>query len=229
MIKSNKSPIIIEFNGLPGTGKSTIVECLDKELKSRGYNVIRRYSHRFWHKYHFTILSAFYNLKLFKLVRSYSSDIVPLVKKLHVGNVVWYVRMYKNIEKYTHADFSLIDQGIIQDLATIAWREPLPCNEKLGKVISEIKKMGIRFVRVDCKNDIELSMDRVVSRTHIGHEFEILSNVELKTALSIQADNFSYIRSVFSQIMQDQIVVEIDTSVLPEENAIKIINTIISQ
>lgn len=226
----NNKPIILEFNGLPGTGKSTIANILRVLLEEEGYTVTRGYYHRVWEKYHYPFLIIPYSFSLYRFICHFSDSIVPYRKRTHQTGVMYYTRAYKKAKDFCKADFIIIDQGVIQDLSTIAWLDRLqPYNKSLLlKVLNRINKLGVVFHRVDCISNVGLSMERINSRPQKNHYFERLSTDELKDALLIQAHNFDYIRKACSEAFPEQQIIQIDTGIPPKENAIQIKNFILS-
>ena len=219
-----RTPIILEFNGIPGTGKSTIVDALKIALEKDGYSVKKGYSQWIWERYHYPIMIVPFSIQLYRLVCKFADSVKPFRKRTHQSGVLYYSRVYYKARKYCDSDFLLIDQGILQDLNTIAWLdELLPLNRgKLVAAISYIKKMNICFHRIDCINNIELSMDRIRTRPPKNHEFEHISSEELRKALITQANNFDYIRNVFNEVFTNQRVISVDTELSPEETAQRI-------
>lgn len=214
-----KNTIIIEFNGLPGSGKTTISKELKKILESNGYSVVTNYFRFYWNRFPFKILTIPYSLKLYTLARDYSRSILPMRKRTHLHKIVYWFRMYKQIIKYSSADFALIDQAFIQDLVSIAWLDAIPHSNKCDAIVKFLKEEEINFIRVDCANNMELSVNRIKERPQIGHLFESIDDVELYGILKIQSHNFDYVRETFSQILKNQYIIKIDTKLSPQLNA----------
>ncbi len=217
-----RAPIILEFNGIPGTGKTTIANELSKLLEHEGFSVKLMYYHRIWERYHYPFLIIPFSPHLYKLVCMFSNSIKPFRKRTHQSSVLFFVRNYIKAQKYCDSDFLLIDQGIVQDLNTIAWLDRLLDfnKKKLSTVIEAIKKKGVLFHRIDCLNNIELSMERIKKRPPKNHYFEDIPSEQLNEALLTQSANFNYIRSICNEVLTNQKVITIDTSLLPKENAL---------
>lgn len=211
--------IIVEFNGLPGSGKTTISKLLKKKLEDSGHSVITQYFRYYWQRYTIPFLIIPYCPKLYKKVRAYSETILPVQKRTHMHSFVYFLRMYNQIKKYSKADFALIDQAFIQDSVSLGWLDPMPHSEKYEAIVNELKIRNVEFIRVDCVNNINLSMERIKKRPQIGHFFESINNSQLEEILKIQSNNFDYIRDVFSSVFDNQTIIEIDTQLSPEINA----------
>lgn len=210
--EKQKTPVIIEFNGLPGLGKTTVANALINELLNNGYKVVdRQYrSNRFQ-----TTRRPFpelFNLNLYRRVVAYSKIIPPLgPKHKYVNWTNYYVWKYKSIIRRSNIDFAIVDEGIIQFFVSMAQAEKMPESVLVDKVVLKLKSLGISFVRVDCENHVEEACLRVMSRPARGLAFERMSKEELFQSMRNWAYNIDYLRSVFSRIYDNQLVIPIDT------------------
>lgn len=222
-------PIIVEFNGLPGMGKTTVASSLIEELKQQGYKTIKNYRHGVFYTLHHPF-PELYSPSLYKLVKSYAHSIPPQgQKRTHVHWTNFYAQKYDSIIKHNVADFAIIDEGIVQFLVAMAFQDKMPISDKADAIVEKLKALGICFVRVDCVNHIEESANRIMSRPSRGVVFESMQRDELLRTLKAEASNFEYLRSVFSKIYEDQLVITIDTQLDPHENAVGIMRTLVKQ
>ena len=223
MVKNSKT-IIVEFNGLPGLGKTTVANLLLNELNNRGYTTVT--SH--WRK---NILNNFhhpfpelYNLDLYHRFVTFARSIPPKRKKrTHVHIVNFYIQKYEAIRKYCDADFAIIDEAIIQFWVAIAFNDIIPHdNEKVRAIINKLKALHIDFIRVDCLNHVDSAATRIKQRPKKNIIFEKLDDTDLISALEAEAANFEYLRAVFSEMYENQLVITIDTNDSPKKNEKKI-------
>jgi len=222
-----KKTVIVEFNGLAGLGKTTIANALRSELQNDGYKVIGDYRHSILHSLR-PIFCIPYSFSLYRLVKRYADSIVPYKKdRVYTHWTNHFVRMYKNIEKHSDADYAIIDEAIIQFLVAMGLSDHLPKSDLLNEVVRKIKSLGVSFVRVDCMNNVESACERIQSRPAKGMYYEKWTREEMVKQLQTEADNFALLREVFSDIYPDQFVITIDTLNSPEEN-VKIIMNIIT-
>jgi hypothetical protein len=227
--KMNK-PIIVEFNGLPGLGKTTVADILMEKLNDYGFKTVNRlYRRNVFYTLHHPVPEMFSPV-LYKRVKSFAHDIPPEGKKrTHVHWTNFFAQKYNAIKKHSGADFAVIDEGIIQFLVAMAFQDKMPISDKADAIVEKLKALGICFVRVDCVNHIEESANRIMSRPSRGLVFESMQRDELLRTLEAEASNFEYMRSVFSKIYEDQLVITIDTQLDPHENAVGIMRTLVKQ
>lgn len=224
----NSKTIIVEFNGLAGLGKTTVANILKDELRKDGCRVIDKYRQCFFHSKR-PLFCVPFSFSLYKKVKRYADSIVPYKKnRIYTHWTNHYVRMYKNIEKHSDADFAIIDEAIIQFLVAMGLNDRFPQSALMDAVVEKIKQMGVTFVRVDCENHIEASYERIKSRPPKGMYYENWSKEELIGQLQAESYNFEYLRTVFSKVYPEQTVIKIDTLDSPEENA-RIIKEIITK
>lgn len=216
--------LIVEFNGLPGLGKTTVAEALIKELTDSGFKVVDgKYRSCRWQTLR-SPLPELFNLKLYKLVASYARSIPPEYShRSHLNWTNYYAWKYKDIVRHCNAEFAIVDEGIIQFFASIAHPDRMPETELVHKIANELKRIGIHFVRVDCINHTEEAIKRVLTRPSRGLSFERMDRDSLNQAMGNWAANLDYLRTVFSSVFGKHTAITIDThnSVAENVNRIK--------
>lgn len=219
----------MEFNGLPGLGKTTVANILLEKLKRVGFKTVNKgYRRNLFYTLHHPF-PELYSLKLYKLVSSYAKSIPPKgSKRTHVNWTNFYAHKYESIVKYSGADFAIVDEAIIQFLVAMAFQDRMPVSNKAIAIVEKLKSLGIKFVRVDCVNHVEEAACRILSRPSRGLVFESMKHDELLKTLEVEAANFEYLRSVFSSVYKDQLIITIDTLDDPDKNAQKIMNAVIN-
>ena len=229
-IESNrrKTPCIVEFNGLPGLGKTTVAKLLIEELRKEGYKVIdRKYNKNTLWK----ILAHFpklFSISLYKTVVEYANTIPSKGnKRSHVDWTNRYALKYYLVNKLRWLDYAIVDEGIIQFLVAMGFQDRMPQTDKAEAIVRKVKDLGIQFIRVDCVNHVEESAKRIISRPSRGLVFEKMNKDELMTTLKTESSNFEYLRRVFSKVYSKQIVIEIDTKENPHKNAMIIREAIV--
>ncbi len=226
----NKAPVIVEFNGLAGLGKTTIADIIIENLNQLGYKTVNRQYNNPLYRVLYHFFPKRLNHELYSLVKTYA-DTLPKyegVKRKHIMFTNRYALKYQAIMRYSNADFAIIDEALIQFLVALAYQDEMPKTTKAEAIVRELKKMGIRFVRVDCINDVDLVSERIMSRPSRGLAFEVMQKDELIKTLETESANFDYMRELFSKVFEGQNVITIDTKRDPAENALIIQKELLS-
>lgn len=213
--------MIIEFNGLPGTGKTTIANHLYELLKDR-YNIyfkcileesrLKRYfSYLFDGSLHLYYLAVLY---VIKSTDSYTKEKLKIASLL-----VAYYRMYKYfLKNEKRNDILLIDQGIIQALVSINFFDKIKGTNEIDKIFKFLNKKDISFSLVCCRCNAELSKQRIKQRNLHGGRLDNSKEDERKGILDIQGYNFNLINDIVKDLKILEII-NVDTMDSPEINA----------
>ena len=219
--------MIIEFNGLPGTGKTTVASELKEILEQNGISSMFKYHRREGRikRYASYLFDGSYQLR--RLARKYATSIEggDLAEHLKTADIlVYYYRMYRLFEKYCSDQVLLIDQGVLQGLISISHTDPIGSGKEIAQILKFFVKKKIVFDIVNCKNDVALSFERIRLRNTTGGRLDRCGDDVLGEHLAVQKSNFEIVRSVVAEnTLYEQ--VEIDTAALPQQNALKVFHT----
>ena len=217
--------MIIEFNGLPGTGKTTVSQVLKEQLEKE-HNVRLRYGFTESKIAKYTSCLFDGSIILYILARQYikkSAGFDDKQKNEYISVLIIYYRMYRHFLKHYPNDILITDQGIVQALVSINHGDAIIETKELTKIMSYINKKGIRFLSINCKNSVELSKERIKFRnTNIGR-LDSCGEEEREKILKIQTGNFEIIRNELAMTMVGCRSLDIDTEISAEDNSTKII------
>ena len=165
--------IIIEFAGLPGSGKSTLTKRIISVLEKE-YNIIRRKDisetiNKIWDSPLKTFLFFIYcllkpkhlsmKLSLVRFILSF-----PLKQKGIIYSI-YLIKLYELIHSSkNHSNVIIMDEGIIQFISSISHDEPIKENEIFFNLI---KKMGLfseKILFIEIKANITDVMNRIKKR-----------------------------------------------------------------
>lgn len=216
----NRPSIIIEFNGLPGTGKTTISRCLNKYLSENGIITLTDFSKNRIRRNHYSTLLNLSCLHLKWILFRYWNTINTTDNRTGRDFVIMhFFRMYKDFLN-TKGCVLIKDQGIIQALLSMAHLNRINSSKPLDEVVKYLFRSDVMFVRIDCKTDVNISYDRINSRPTFNARLDNISNDQLMHSLSTQSHNLSIIRDSFNSIYSsNMMVLRIDTNEPYTKNA----------
>lgn len=202
-------PLLVEFTGLPGAGKTTITRAVLSELATTGYNcfdlsalgtpeAIEKKEGRLFSKlktfYYFA--SSCVNHKRIALnVLLYALQVTPLsiVSLQRVVTLLLRLDLIKTMMSDSY-DLIVLDQGLIQNIWSITATGNPPANNKylvrLLKSILDETSPAIILVDVD----VELAMERINHRLTMRSRFD-------KMLPDKAADLLAEHKNVFNQVV----------------------------
>lgn len=219
--------MIIEFNGLPGTGKTTVAKALNAKL-------YRTYTTRLEHNFHVSNLRYYFSclfdgsLTLYRLAYKYvkyATKNGDRDKLKYIWVLITYYKAYRAHLKHRSEEMLIIDQGIVQALISIHHGDLVKNDEHLKPIMSFFNKKHIDFTLINCSNDKEVSSMRIMTRnTGGGGRLDACDDAEREKVLLAQIHNFNLVRNACDESMKNCKQIEISTLDTPEENALKILD-----
>lgn len=214
--------MIVEFNGLPGTGKTTICKELREKYKIEGINCIYRYEIqetrvKRWLSYVIDGSIHLFWLGIFFVLRDIKGGIKERWKIIFV--LIAYYRMYYYYLKDNRSEILIVDQGILQALISIAHLDEIVSGIELKRIFMFLKKKNIFFTSIDCITDINVSFERIHNRKQIGSRLDICTDDELLLGLNIQSRNFEVVRACYLDVYTEKFQMSVDTKMSSEKNA----------
>lgn len=218
--------MIIEFNGLPGTGKTTVAKALNAKL-------YRTYTTRLEHNYHVSNLRYYISclfdgsLTLHRLAykyAKYATENGDRDKLKYIWVLITYYKAYRAHLRRGSNEVLIIDQGIVQALISIHHGDLIKNNEYLKPILSFFQKKHIDFTSINCSNDKDVSSLRIKARNTDGGRLDVCDDAEREKVLLAQIHNFNVVRNACTESMNNCKQIEIGTLDTPEENASKILD-----
>ena len=216
-------PIIIEFNGLPGSGKTTMARQLRRELESLQCIVSFNYNKRKFHKFGFLVILNPKYWSLIKEIFLYSRLFTKRRSVKNILHIAKYVRKYNDFANCPKNKILIRDQGFVQSLVSLAHQDNLPQSDRLDNIL---RKSGIDHMPlfiINCDVDETVSENRITSRSKNGCRVVGMSETERLQTLKIQKENFVFLRNKIEKVCPTIAFVNIDTSISIRDN----VNTII--
>lgn len=195
----SKQSVIIELNGLPGTGKTTISHHLQSSLSDLGYSTMRLYTTTWFNSLGISVFFTFSSFILFWILLWTFRDIKPLKIKIKcIVGFMFYFRMYRQFMKDKPCDYLIIDQGLIQECISIIYDKKEFNFGRISNITNYLKKHGIEFCRVDCILDPATSCERIEKRPTHGSRLDNIDKNCLFSALEDQSNVFINVRNAFN-------------------------------
>jgi thymidylate kinase len=219
--------IIIEFNGLPATGKTTIANALVSLLEEDGIQCVRHFLKHKWQKNGRTVFLSPKLFRLFVILKRFADSIKPPRNRFtHIMGEMYHYRSYRDLlHDLKDKRVFIVDQGLIQSIISIAHTDRILDEDSLKKVVSYYCDNNIEFFCVNCKVDPNLSFERIRNRPDNTARMHQIPREQLLDAMKMQAVNFDMVRRFFSDRLNVK-VVNIDTELDPADNARIIYNAI---
>ena len=184
MKKSKKKyPYIIEFNGIPGSGKTTIANELNNILRKEKKSVCL-YSDYYKRNCHNRLKQikevCFYFLPFIK----YFSLLMKITKKIKRDHITFKyilssaVNFCGKIDLYRNSkvDYIIIDQGIIQEIESIFFLNEF--DTEFDDIFRLINKYFERTIIINTEIKIEIACDRINTRKNGTSRADGLKNYE---------------------------------------------------
>lgn len=216
-----RNSFLIDFNGLPGSGKSTIAlsvcDLLDAKLLSEIYKPSKKRLLTIIKNIRFISFSQFVSfLRLFIISKS---------KNMVVNAFLNLILTYKTY-KTSASKYMIVDQGLLQNLLSCFYYEQISTRHK--KIIIKIfKSFCKRFDKKLVVNvDLPLSetIVRINGRTNGGSRVDVLCDSQKEELLKSLSLKVAVLRKIYSQVASDYI--NIDSSDDVYSNAERIIKQI---
>lgn len=188
---TNKTTIM-DFYGIPGSGKTTKSHLLAGEYRKAGKTVIEpsyNYDHgcssilrrikkvsiaitfRFMHPYRYSYLKSLVKLNGYVINNGYYSQIVNVITKIHA------------IEKYSgQYDYIIFDEGIAQTAISLSVNSDIPCADNFYMLMKAIRSKSMLRL-FDIRLNISEAMERIRMRNSGDTRVEKLKTETEKIAL----------------------------------------------
>lgn len=228
MGKSIDKPVIIEFNGLPGSGKTTIALQLYEELIKYGNHVLDFNEYFFKNKRNkILIIKALfqirgihvrYLLKILGLIQIRNK--IELKKVKMVISAFLHFLIYNYCVKIGNYQYIILDQGIVQNWVSFFYDTLISDTKTVKEIYQDIFKSYPYFYMINSEVNTETILSRLKYREHGTSRLDRLCDKDLGNIIEIQRNNFYTMRKT-NEILKS---VEIDTKQDPIVNVKKIIN-----
>lgn len=237
-LTKSQNPLVVEFVGLPGSGKTTISHLVTAKLEAKGIKIVSRAEIlQQWHQKN--VLQ-----KLLQLFSSNSNQWTILVNSLtfaaqvqpiNLFSFVQAIKIFFNVKRNDvvvrgkNYQLLLLDQGLLQETWSVVIAGSLP---KLSSLKREMLSIFYNrsIIIVNLKIDLDTSVSRVQSRQQKKKKDSYFELMDSAQAYSLVTKYFPYLQEIINCArIADIPILDIDSSLPVEENSEEIANWIISQ
>ncbi len=199
MGQSNGKTFIIEFNGTPGAGKTTVARAVKRRLRDMKVKEIsssRVLKYRGGCKEIMGSKEARYVymlvLKAFLLIRPVTRERLKYMKTVYN---YWLGIKKLCTSKNQSNRVCILDQGIIQGFVSMAYLGEIRNKKEYYECIRRVMDTFDNVICVNCTVNVDRSMMRMFTRTpNGGRLYQIDDAKELKKVLEFQKKQFEEIR-----------------------------------
>ena len=192
---------LIEFAGLPGCGKTTLVNQLIAELQNKfSYKIIKRsdisYHINIMWKYKWTI--PFYFIFFSFLYGNYKLKI-NLIRYIcqypfNRFSPIYAIYILLVIKELPSVNFQnkiiILDEGVIQFMTSIPYEYNIKRNIVLQNIIVDLQNILSNCLCINCEINIDEAIDRIRKR---GKQDRYKFSENLKPLLNTKAENLNFL------------------------------------
>lgn len=235
---TNQNPLVVEFVGLPGSGKTTLSNLVASKLEARGINVISREEIlRQWHQQKALqkLLKLFSsNINQWNILRNsltFATQVKPinLQSFLRAGKVFVNVRRNDAVVRAGNCQIILLEQGLLQTVWSIVITGSMPqisYPKRAMTALFDNRSIAI----INCKIDLNTAVSRIKNRPSKKKKDSYFDLMDSKQADCLLTKYFPYLQEIIKYAQTAKIpILEVDGALALEENSEKVVNWIISQ
>lgn len=179
-----KAPIVLEFYGLPGCGKSTISHKLADDLRSKGlsvwepsYEIDRKYGKTMRKVVKFAKLASFAicSHRAYKDVRGLvEGNGYQGMSAFHqLANIAHKIDSYRIADRW---DVTIWDEGLVQSSISLAVNGSKSASENEKCLMTYTG--DVKYVKVYAKVDVDAALERMKGRETNDSRVEKIANLE---------------------------------------------------
>ena len=237
-LTKSQNPLVVEFVGLPGSGKTTLSNLVASKLKAKGITIVSREEIlRQWHQ----------KKALQKLLKLFSSNpnqwnilrnsltFAAQVKPINLQSFLRAVKVFVNVNRNDaivragNCQIILLEQGLLQTIWSIVITGSLPQFSYPKGAMNALFDNRLIAI-VNCKIDLNTAVSRIKNRPSKKKKDSYFDLMDSKQVYYLLTKYFPYLQEIVNYAQTAKIpILEVDSSLTVEENSEKIVNWIVSQ
>lgn len=223
MGQTDTRPVIIEFNGIPGAGKTTTTLEVKKLLRTMEIRDVPSKKIIQCHKDYKEIILSKKIRDVYIIFLKALLLVTPITwERLSLMNMTfnyWLGMEKMYIKGNQKKGICVLDQGIVQGFISMAYQGKIRNEKKYCRYIRQVMNQLDNVICINCNVDADISMMRMRTRKSNGGRLQqINDDKKLREALVLQKHQFERIRKRAIKNF-----VAINMNAMPEYNAEKIV------
>lgn len=193
---------IIEFNGLPGSGKTTITNfIIEKNMQAVSYQEhMKAFKSKKKSFKKLILIMNYFSLQNLRFSFYATKFLISLngITKDRLSRLLNLVYIYNSYKSNGRdIDYYLfVDQGLIQEILSIAHDRHIESESSLRKLIKELLRNIEILHIVNFKTCEEVAYERIKKRVATPCRLEYMSENKAKSILEIQIKNLNLLRNI---------------------------------
>lgn len=211
-------PLLVEFLGLPGSGKTTLVEAVFPELVQQGYVVVTKHQLHRWRATKSRFFSYLLLLRTPFLTFKHLSNLLVFLNSLDQPHKIGFKRLLLGIlincqltafAKEVKFDVMLLDQGSLQNLWSIAAFSTKFSEVAILKCIVDCCDLhDFDVLHVNINASPELAVSRINQRQSFNSRFDLMNEFNKKQAISNSLNLMNFLLKNLIAIKKNNISLE---------------------
>ncbi|PKM61471.1 MAG: hypothetical protein CVU99_03215 [Firmicutes bacterium HGW-Firmicutes-4] len=223
----NKDIILLEFNGVPGSGKTTLSNSVIANLNGIDYPVYSyhkiikkptRKNLKLLFKYLIHVKCSSFRMGCLGMLYLLTNKKFNRENWLRIVSIIILYDFYQKKSMENSDEVILVDQGIIQQIVSISYETELISDRFVKKIIARLKKKNLHLYIINVDLDVTESFDRLNLRVGNVSRIQNMNRKKGIETLKIQQNNFDIIREIIRKTGMDSI--DINTQVSVDENVL---------
>ena len=237
-LTKSKNTLVVEFVGLPGSGKTTVYHQVASKLRAKGIQIISRDEILTkWHRNNalqklFKLFSSQFNhwsILINSLAFAFQIKPINWQSFVQAGKVFVNVKRNDEVVRAGNCQIILLEQGLLQEVWSVVITGSLPQVRYLKREMSTLFcKRSIAIVNF--KIDLDTAMSRIQNRPTKKKKDSYFDLMDSEQAYSLLTRYCPYLQEIVNCARTAEIpILEIDSLLSVEENSEEIVNWLVSQ
>lgn len=204
-----KRNLIIEFNGIPGSGKTTLTNDLIIDLKKNedSIEILKKRLKKPSKKNARQLIGFLLGIKpssikagYFVFMDLFKNKKINKENLLRIYSLIIVFDFYQKQCRLDNEEIIVADDGIIQQIISLYYGSELRLDHDLTKLIKYIKKRIPNLMIININLSIDQTLKRLKQRNSNISRIQTVDEITALQILRVQENNFKKIRNVINEV-----------------------------